>query len=62
MTLTWASVTDRSYYVERATNGLGQPAFSALLTNIAGLAGTTSCMDTSLPAAGAAYYRVGVRP
>jgi hypothetical protein len=32
-----------------------------LLTNIAGLAATTSYTDTNPPMAGAAYYRVGVR-
>jgi parallel beta-helix repeat protein len=62
VTLTWASVTNRSYYVERATSLAGQGAFSLLASNIAGLSGTTSYADTNGPVAAPAYYRVGVAP
>jgi len=61
VTLTWSSVTNRAYFVERATNLLNQPAFSPLQTNIPGLPGTTSFTDTSPPESGPALYRVGVQ-
>jgi hypothetical protein len=61
VTLTWLSVTNRAYFVERATN-LTTPAFTLLQTNIPGLPGTTSFTDTSPPVSGPAYYRVGVQP
>jgi hypothetical protein len=58
---TWSSVTNRTYFVERATN-LVPAAFSLLRTNIPGLPDTTSFTDTSPPLSGPAYYRVGVHP
>ena len=59
VTLSWSSVTNRSYFVQRATD-LNVPApFSLLQGNITGLAGSTSFMDTNAPSA--AYYRVGVQ-
>jgi hypothetical protein len=60
--LTWTSVTNRTYFVQRATNLLAPSAFSLLQTNILGLLGTTSFTDTSPPVSGPAYYRVGVQP
>jgi hypothetical protein len=62
MTLTWTSVTNRTYFVQRATNLLPPPAFSLLQTNIPGLLGTTSFADTNLPVSGPAFYRIGVQP
>jgi len=61
VTLTWPSVTNRAYFVERAT-GLMPSVFFLLQTNIAGLPGTTSFIDTSPPLSAPAYYRVGVQP
>jgi hypothetical protein len=61
-TLSWMSVTNRTYFVERAANLAPPVAFSLLQSNIAGLPGTTSFVDTNAPASGPAYYRVGVRP
>jgi hypothetical protein len=61
VTLTWLSVTNRAYYVERATN-LVPPAFSLLQTNIPGLPGTTRFTDTGLPVSSPAFYRIGVQP
>jgi len=61
VTLTWPSVTNRAYFVERATN-LMTWTFSVLRTNIPGLPDTTSFTDTSPPLPGPAYYRVGVQP
>ncbi len=60
--LSWTSVSNRSYYIERATNLVGTPVFSLLQANIQGLVGTTSFTDTNLPGAGQSYYRIGVQP
>ena len=62
VTLTWWSVTNRAYFVERATGSLNQPFFSLLQTNIPGLPDTTSFTDTNPPISGPAYYRVGLQP
>ncbi len=62
VTLTWSSVSNRAYFVERATNLASAPAFSLLETNIPGLPGTTTFADTNAPASGLAFYRVGVQP
>jgi hypothetical protein len=59
-TVTWSSVTDRYYFVQRATN-LAQPlVFSLLQSNLVGLPGTTTFTDTSAPPNGPAFYRIGV--
>jgi hypothetical protein len=60
VTLTWLSVTDRAYFLRRATNLAAPADFSLLQTNIHGLPDTTSFTDTNPPPAGSAYYRVGV--
>ena len=62
VTLTWPSVTNRTYFVQRATNVLKPPVFSLLQTNIPGLPGTTGFTDTNPPASTPAFYRVGVQP
>ena len=62
VTLTWSSVTNRAYFVQRATNLVNQPAFSLLQTNIPGRPGTTSFTDTNPPVSGPAFYRIGVQP
>jgi hypothetical protein len=61
-TLTWLSVTNRSYFVERATNLSPPAAFSLLATNIAGLFDTTSFIDKDPPTSSSVFYRVGVQP
>ena len=60
-TLTWTSVTNRAYFVERATNLVKQPVFSLLQTNIPGLPDTTSFTDANPPTSGPAFYRIGVQ-
>ena len=62
VTLTWSSVSNRTYFVQRATNLAPAPSFSLLQTNITGLSGTTSFTDTNPPASAPAFYRVGVQP
>jgi hypothetical protein len=61
VTLAWSSVSNRSYYVERATNLAALPAFLPLQSNIPGLPGTTTFTDTNPPPSGPAFYRVGVQ-
>jgi len=62
VSLTWSSVSNRTYFVERATNLPPSSAFLVLTTNIRGLANSTSVIDTNPPASGPAFYRVGVQP
>jgi len=61
VTVSWASVTNRSYALERATN-LGPSAFSVLQSNIAGWPGTTTTWtDTGAVASARLFYRVRVQ-
>jgi hypothetical protein len=61
VTITWSSVFNHTYSVQRATDLGAVNPFTVLRTNIAGLTGTTSFTDTNAPASGPAYYRVGVQ-
>jgi hypothetical protein len=61
VTLTWSSVTNRAYFIQRAATLAPTPAFYQIQTNIPGLPNTTSFTDTNPPPAGPAYYRVGVQ-
>jgi len=62
VTVSWQSVTNRTYSVQRATDRATQPAFSTLATNIAGQQVTTSFTDTNAIGDGPYFYRVGVQP
>jgi hypothetical protein len=58
--VTWQSVTNRAYFVERSIN-LGAPgSFLTLATNIAGHIGTTTFTDTNAFGSGPFFYRVGI--
>ncbi len=59
--VTWQSVTNITYYLQRATNLGVQPAFLPLASNLVGQVGTTSYTDTNAPAPGPYFYRVGVQ-
>ncbi|HEX4646954.1 MAG TPA: choice-of-anchor Q domain-containing protein, partial [Verrucomicrobiae bacterium] len=60
-TLHWASVENRSYYVQRSA-GLGAPlSFQTIATNIAGFSGTATYTDTNATGTGPFFYRVGVQ-
>jgi parallel beta-helix repeat protein len=61
VTVTWQSVTDRTYFLERATNLRAQPPFSTLATNLTGQPVTTSYADTNAVGPGPFFYRVGVQ-
>jgi hypothetical protein len=62
VTLTWSSVTNRAYFIERATELALPSSFSLLQTNIPGLPDTTSFTDSNPSVSGPAFYRVGVQP
>jgi hypothetical protein len=58
-TVTWQSVTTRSYYLQRATGlGIANP-FTTIATNVAGQSSTTVFKD-NVPAFSPAFYRVYV--
>jgi hypothetical protein len=58
--VTWTSVSNRSYFLERATNLIDPTLFTPLATNIPGHPGTTTFTDTNAAGAGPRFYRVGV--
>jgi hypothetical protein len=60
VTVSWQSVTDRSYWLERATNFTSSPFFRTVRSNIFGQSGTTTYTDTKATNAGPFFYRVGV--
>lgn len=61
VTITWQSVTNQTYYLERATDIGSTPAFSPIQSNIVGQAGFTSFIDTTATNSNAYFYRVGVQ-
>jgi hypothetical protein len=59
LAVSWQSVTNRTYFLERASSLGTQPSFSLLAGNIIGQPGTTSYTDTNV--SGPFFYRVGVQ-
>jgi hypothetical protein len=55
-------VTNRTYFLERATNLAAASPFSLLTSNLVGQAGTTTYTDTNAFGPGPSFYRVGVQP
>lgn len=62
VTLTWCSVTNRTYFVQCTANLVPPPTFSLPRSNIPGLPDTTRFTDTNPPASRQTLYRVGVQP
>lgn len=58
--LRWTSLAGLRYFVERRVNGLEEAGFERIAAGVAGQAGLTTFVDTNLPLAAAAFYRVGV--
>ena len=61
VTVSWQSVSGRSYFLERGTDLAAQPPFLLLKSNIVGQAGTTTFTDTNAVGVGPFFYRVGVQ-
>ena len=59
--VTWQSVSNRTYFLQRATNLSAPSSFLIIQTNLAGQAGTTTFIDTNAGGGGARFYRVGVQ-
>jgi hypothetical protein len=60
LTVSWQSVSDRIYVLERSTNLAAHPPFLALATNIPGQPGMTIFTDTNVFGPGPFFYRVGI--
>jgi hypothetical protein len=61
VSVTWQSVANRSYLVQRAAALGAPPAFLTIQSNISGNAGTTTYTDTTASGNGPFFYRVGVQ-
>jgi hypothetical protein len=58
--VTWLSVSNREYFLQRSTNSVQRWEFSTIRMNIPGSQGTTTVIDTNLAALSPVFYRVGV--
>lgn len=61
LAVTWESVTNIIYCLQRSSNLSAQPPFSTIQTTITGQTNTTTYIDTNAIGAGPYYYRVGVQ-
>jgi hypothetical protein len=61
ITVSWQSASNRTYFLERATNLGAAPPFFLLTSNLVGQAATTSYTDTNAVGPGPFFYRVGIQ-
>jgi hypothetical protein len=61
ITVSWQSVSGKTYCLERGADLLQHPALFPLQSNILGQAGMTSYTDTTATNAGPYFYRVGMQ-
>jgi len=59
--VSWQSVTNRIYFLERSTNLGASPAFFPLV-GLPGQPDTTTFTDTNASSLGPCFYRVGIQP
>ncbi len=60
-TVSWQSVGNRTYFLERSDNLGATPSFSRLISDLPGQEGTTTFTDPSPAGSGPFFYRVGVQ-
>jgi hypothetical protein len=61
ITVSWQSVTNRNYYLQRASNLDSTTLFQLVNSNVVGHTGATSYADTNAAGPGPFFYRVGVQ-
>jgi hypothetical protein len=61
LVVTWQSVSNKLYFLERSTSLDLNASFLPLASNLVGQAGTTTFTDTNAAPAGPRFYRVGVQ-
>jgi hypothetical protein len=59
--LTWQSVTNVNYFLQRSSDIEAQPAFITIESNLVGQAVTTSYLDTNAAGPGPFFYRIRVQ-
>jgi hypothetical protein len=59
--VTWQSVNNRTYFLERSGNLALRPAFHSVISNLVGQAGKTLYKDTNAIGTDPFFYRVGVQ-
>ena len=57
--VTWESVANHTYYLQRASGTTFPAGFQQVASSIPGLAGTTSYTDTNITGPGPFFYRIG---